>query len=114
MEIRENHKELLKGMGLKEEDFQLFDGTFVTYEYDDEKGVRIYDPYYRTSYNEYIGIDGWSSWSSEQDTFMSDILKGAKGEATRREESSPKPSHDEISQSLQGRFGEKTTTDDDQ
>ena len=107
MEIKEDHKELLKGMGLKEEDFKLFDGKFVNYEYDDEKGVRIYDPYYRTSYNEYIGVDGWSSWSYEKDTFMSDILKGTKKEAARRDGPSPKPSQDEISQSLQEKFGEK-------
>jgi len=107
MEIKEDNKELLKGMGLKEEDFKLFDGKYVNYEYDDEKGVRIYDPLYRTSYNEYIGVDGWSSWSYEKDTFMSDILKGTKKEAARREGPSPKSSQDEISQSLQEKFGEK-------
>jgi hypothetical protein len=107
MDIKEDHKELLKGMGLKEDDFKLFDGKFVTYEHNDEKGVRIYDPYYRTSYDEYIGVDGWSSWSSEEDTFMSDILKESKKEAVRREEVSPKPSQGEISQSLQEKFGEK-------
>jgi hypothetical protein len=107
MDIEDDHKELLKSMGLKEEDFKLFDGKFVAYEYNDEKGVRIYDPYYRTSYNEYIGVDGWSSWSYEEDTFMSDILKESQKEATRRDGSSPKPSHDEISQSLQEKFGEK-------
>jgi hypothetical protein len=49
MEIREEHKALLKILGLKEEDFELFDDKFVRYEYDEEKGVRLYDPYYETS-----------------------------------------------------------------
>lgn len=74
MKIREDHKRLLKELGLKDEDFGLFDGKFVTYEVDGEKGVRLYDPYYSTSYSEYIDVNGWSAWSSEQDTFMSRIL----------------------------------------
>ena len=114
MEIKDDHKELLRGMGLKDEDFKLFGGIFFDYEYDDEKGVRIYDPYYRTSYNEYIGVDGWSSWSYEEDTFMSDILKGVNKEASRRSSSGAKPSQEEISQSLREKFREKISTDDDQ
>ena len=77
MEISKDHKDLLMELGLKEEDFPHFDGKIVSYEYDEAKGVRLYDPYYRTSYDEYIGIDGWSSWSSESDRFMSTILKDA-------------------------------------
>jgi len=111
MEIKEDHKELLKGMGLKEDDLKLFDGKYVNYEYDEMKGVRIYDPYYKTSYNEYINVDGWSSWSSEGNTFMSDILKGAREEAERREKMSPKPSHEDITQSLGEKFGKKTIPD---
>ena len=110
-EIKEEHKALLKGMGLKEEDLKLFDGKYVNYEYDELKGVRIYDPYYKTSYDEYIDVDGWSSWSSEADTFMSDILKGATEEAKRREEISPKPSNEDIAQSLEEKFGKKTKSD---
>ena len=91
MEIKSEHKELLKKMGLKEEDFELFDGKDVRYEVDQEKGARIYDPYYVTSYNEYIASDGWSSWSSENDTFMSDILRGARKTATEMENRSPRP-----------------------
>ena len=53
MDIKPEHKELLKSLGLKEEDFSLFDGKDVRYEVDEEKGVRIYDPYYTTSYDEY-------------------------------------------------------------
>ena len=78
LEIPEEHKDLLKLLGLKEEDFSRFDGKYVTYEYDHEKGVRLYDPYYDTSFNEYIGVDGWSAWSSEEDTFMTDIMAKAR------------------------------------
>jgi hypothetical protein len=111
MEIKREHKVLLKGMGLEEEDFELFDGDFVRYEYDEEKGVRLYDPYYRTSYNEYIGVDGWSSWSFEGDEFMSRILKGAKAEAERRESLSTKPTSQELSESLAKKFGKKISPD---
>ena len=104
MKIKENHKKLLKALGLREEDFELFDGKFVRYEYDAEKGARIYDPYYATSYDEYIDISGWSSWSSEKDTFMSDILKPAKEEMHRREALSPKPDQAEISEFLEKKF----------
>ena len=107
MKIKGEHKELLKGLGLKEEDFRLFDGKNVRYDYDPEKGVRIYDPYYATSYNEYIDVDGWSSWSVENDTFMSDILKGAQEEMNRREALSPKPDQEETIKALQKKFGGK-------
>jgi len=86
MEIDEAHKTLLKSLGLTDEDFTRFDGKFVRYEFDAEKGVRLYDPYYMTSYQEYIGIDGWSAWSSEQDTFQSNILKRSNiNSAVRRD-----------------------------
>ena len=111
MEIKQEHKALLKGMGLKEEDFEQFDGQFVQYEFDEEKGVRLYDPYYRTSYDEYIDADGWSAWSSEKDTFMSNILKDARKKAEESEKISPKPTEEEISRSLQKKFGEKVTSD---
>jgi len=111
MEIKEEHKELLKALGLKEEDFELFDGRYVRYEYDRKKGVRIYDPYYATSYNEYIDVDGWSSWSMENDTFMSDILKGAQDEMRRREALSPKPEQGEIEEALKKKFGGKRGDD---
>ena len=111
MDIKEEHKALLKGMGLKEEDFERFDGKFVRYEFEEEKGVRLYDPYYRTSYNEYIDADGWSAWSSEKDTFMSNILKGAIEEAERKEKMSPKPSHEEIARSLEAKLGGKVERD---
>ncbi|MFC1824445.1 hypothetical protein ACFL9T_17180, partial [Thermodesulfobacteriota bacterium] len=106
MEIKEEHKALLVSMGLNEGDFDVFDGKHVSYEYDDQRGIRLYDPLYRTSYDEYIDVDGWSSWSSEGDTFMSDILKGAKEEAERREKLSVKPAQDEVDQTLQNKFGE--------
>jgi hypothetical protein len=107
MHIDEKHKNLLIALGLKEEDFNLFDGTTVTYEYDGSKGVRLYDPYYSTSYSEYIDVDGWSSWSTEQDSFTSDILNQAKAEAERREKLSPKPTQDELAQSMKVKFGKE-------
>jgi hypothetical protein len=104
MEIKKEHKELLKTMGLVEEDFERFDGKLVRYEYDETRGVRLYDPYYRTSYDEYIGIDGWSAWSSEKDTFMTDILQGAKEEARRREALSATPDAEEMADALRKKF----------
>jgi hypothetical protein len=92
-------------MGIKEEDFSLFDGKTVTYEFDAKKGVRLYDPYYSTSYTEYIDVDGWSSWSMEQDSFTADILYEAKAEAERREKLSPRPTQEEIAQSIKVKFG---------
>ena len=111
MEIKSEHKELLKKLGLKEEDFKLFDGRDVCYEVDEEKGVRIYDPYYETSYDEYIASDGWSSWSSENDTFMSDILREARKKAAEMENRSPRPAEEEIAQDLKTKFGETDSSD---
>ena len=105
MDIPEEHREHLKALGLGDEDFDLFDGDFVAYEYDEGKGARIYDPYYRTSYNEYIGIDGWSAWSSEKDTFMSDILKDVHEKVREVEERSSKPTEEEFSGQLRDKFG---------
>jgi hypothetical protein len=105
MEIKEAHKALLKELGLKEEDFKLFDGKVLRYEYDEKKGVRIYDPYYSTSYNEYIGIDGWSAWSVERDTFMSDILEKSKTSARQRVVGRHKPDQEKITEDLQKKFG---------
>ncbi len=111
MEIKDEHKVLLKTLGLKEEDFDRFDGKFVRYEYDDVKGVRIYDPYCATSYSEYIGIDGWSAWSTEQDTFMSDILKGARDKARQSEGKGPRPEKGEIEEALRRKFENKSKID---
>ena len=107
MTIDEKHKELLKALGLKDADFTLFDGKTVTYEFDEKKGVRLYDPYYHTSYSEYIDVDGWSSWSTEQDSFVSDILTEAKAEAQRRERLSPKPTQEELAHSIKVKFGKQ-------
>ena len=107
MHINEKHKKLLMELGLKEEDFTLFDGKTVTYEFDGSKGVRIYDPYYSTSYKEYIDVDGWSSWSMEHDSFTSDILHEAKAEAERREKLSPKPTQEELAHSIKVKFGKQ-------
>jgi hypothetical protein len=107
MHIDEKHKKLLIALGLKAEDFLLFDGKSVTYEFHEEKGVRLYDPYYATSYSEYIDVDGWSSWSTEQDTFTSDILHEAKAEAERREKLSPKPTQQELARSIKVKFGKE-------
>jgi hypothetical protein len=107
MNIDETHKKFLIALGLKEEDFNLFDGKTVTYEFDGSKGVRIYDPYYSTSYKEYIDVDGWSSWSTEQDSFISNILHEAKAEAERREKLSPKPTQEELTHSIKVKFGKE-------
>jgi hypothetical protein len=107
MEIKPEHKPLLIALGLKEEDFARFDGKQVRYEYDEEMGVRIYDPFYRTSYNEYIGIDGWSAWSEEQDTFMTDILKSAREKALAKEKSASGTTQEEITHVMKAKFGGK-------
>jgi hypothetical protein len=105
MEIKGEHRKLLLDMGLKEEDFNLFDGKGVSYEYDEEKGLRIFDPYCRTSYPEYIDVDGWSSWSSEQQPFESNIIPPAKAEAQRRAEASPRATHEELAEAMKKKFG---------
>ena len=107
MEIKEGHKKALIALGIREEDFRLFDGKTVTYEFDERRGVRLYDPYYHTSYTEYIDVDGWSSWSAEQDPFTSEILHEAKAEAERREKLSPKPTQEEIAHSIKVKFGKQ-------
>jgi hypothetical protein len=111
MDINDDHKKLLKSLGLKEEDFERFDGTFVTYEFDPVKGVRLYDPDYETSYDEYIDVDGWSAWSSEQNTFMRDILKGTREEVERREKMDRKLSQEALEESIERKFGKKTKPD---
>jgi hypothetical protein len=105
MEIKDNHKTLLLKLGLKEGDFKLFDGKQVTFEFQEDKGVRLYDPYYQTSYSEYIGVDGWSAWSSEEDRFMSQVFIAAKKEAARREK--VKPSQEEFASALEKKFSQK-------
>jgi hypothetical protein len=93
MMVKEEHKDLLRELGLKDEDFDKFDGRYVRYEFDEKRGVRIYDPWYQTSYNEYIDSDGWSAWSDEEDTFMSDMLKASRPavEASKISHAPPDP-----------------------
>jgi hypothetical protein len=74
MKIPEEHKELLRGMGITSEEFDHFDGNILTYEYDLHKGVRIYDPLHKTSTTHYIDIDGWTPWSNEEDDFMAQLF----------------------------------------
>ncbi len=102
MEIKEEHKKLLIKLGLTEEDFKLLDSKHVAYEFQEDKGVRLYDPYYQTSYSEYIGVDGWSAWSSEEDRFMSQVFAAAKEETKGREET--KPSQEELATALEKKF----------
>jgi hypothetical protein len=83
MEINEGHRKALIALGIKEEDFRLFDGKTLTYEFDERRGVRLYDPYYHTSYTEYIDVDGWSSWSAEQDPPRSFTKRRRKRNAGR-------------------------------
>jgi len=104
MEIDRAHRALLKGMGLTEEDFTRFDEKFVRYEFDAEKGVRLYDPYYMTSYNEYIGIDGWSAWSSENDTFQSDILKRSRERLEKEKRERTGRDNADVSDALRKKF----------
>lgn len=111
MNVKEEHKPLLKELGLKDEDFERFDGEFVRYEYDEQKGVRIYDPYYETAYDEYIGIDGWSAWSVENDTFMSDILKKTHAKLQMTATDRPKASEEEIREALEKKFGKKKASE---
>ena len=111
MEIKKEHKELLKEIGLKEDDFKLFDDKFLRYEFDEKMGVRIYDPYYQTSYDEYIGIDGWSAWSEEKDTFMSDILKGVGAKVGKKAGIADKSDQKKITEALQQKFKKKANTD---
>ncbi len=110
MNVKEEHKPLLKNLGLKDEDFERFDGEFVRYEFDEQKGVRIYDPYYETTYDEYIGIDGWSAWSDENDTFMSDILKKTHEQLQMTSKDRPKTSGEEIEEALKKKFEKKKTS----
>lgn len=107
MEMKPEHKKLLLAIGLRDEDLLLLDGDKVGYEFDPERGVRIYDPYYRTSYPEYIDLDGWSAWSSEQDTFHSGVLKETLPEAARRIKMSPVPGPEEIEAAMKKRFRKK-------
>jgi hypothetical protein len=112
MDVKEEHKSLLKDLGLKDEDFERFDGEFVRYEYDEQKGVRIYDPYYETSYDEYIGIDGWSSWSVENDTFMSDFMKKTHEQVQISMTDRPKATDEDIREALEKKFGKKKTSEE--
>ena len=104
MNINDEHRRLLLQLGLRAEDLSLFDGKEVRYEFDPDKGVRIFDPHYKTSYPEYIDVDGWSAWSSEQDTFQGTILKETLPEAERRAKTDPKPSPEEIEAVMNKRF----------
>jgi len=105
MEIKDEHKKLLRDMGLTEEDFKLVDGKNVSYEYDEHMGVRLYDPDYMTSYPEYIDVDGWSSWSSEMVSFQRNIIPPAQAEANRRAKESPRPTQDELAEAIKKKFG---------
>ena len=105
--MEEADKALLRELGLTEEDFDRFDGTSVRYECDEKMGVRIYDPYYRTSYREYIGIDGWSAWSSERDTFMSDILRKTHADLQQAAGDRQARDPDRFTDALQKKFGTK-------
>ena len=113
MEITEEHKDLLKQLGLTDEDFERFDGNQVRYEYDATRGVRIYDPFYQTSYNEYIGIDGWSAWSSEHDTFMSDVLEVSRKSLGSRETPQGASRQKEIEEALKKKFSPPSKTESD-
>ena len=105
--IKEEHKVKLREMGLEEKDFALFNGKDVAYEFDEERGVRIYDPYYATSYDGYIEVDGWSSWSSGRDTFMQDIQRKASPYPEGRQGAVSELDQEVITQTLKKKFGSK-------
>ena len=105
--IKEEHKEMLLEIGLQEKDFALFDGKDVAYEFDEERGVRIFDPCYATSYEGYIEVDGWSSWSSAHDNFMQNIQTKATSHSMEKKESPSGLDQDEITQALKKKFGSK-------
>jgi hypothetical protein len=105
--IKEEHKEMLREIGLEEKDFALFNGKDVAYEFDEERGVRIYDPYYATSYEGYIEVDGWSSWSSAQDTFMQNIQRKIPSDSRKKQEAVSESDHEVITQALKKKFGSK-------
>ncbi len=105
MEIQEEHRHLLLKLGLKERDFKLFDGRHVTYEFQEGKGVRLYDPYYQTSYEEYIGLDGWSAWSSEEDRFISRVVTAARRKVEAEEKT--KTGREELVKALEKKFSKK-------
>jgi len=110
MDIKGEHKSLLLSLGLREEDFLRFDDKNVRYEYDAEKGVRLYDPYYQTSYEEYIGVDGWSAWSTEKDDFMRGILEGLEDD--RAKTAVPVEQYrKEVTEALKKKFGGKAEED---
>jgi hypothetical protein len=111
MEIKEEHRRLLKTLGLKDRDFELFDGKFVRYEFDEKRGVRIYDPYYTTSYEEYIDSDGWSAWSEEGDTFMSSLLGTSQDMEPQSRTGDVREDQKKITEALQKKFGKKTEAD---
>jgi hypothetical protein len=105
--IKEEHKGLLREIGLEEEDFALFDGKDVAYEFDEDKGIRLYDPYYATSYDGYIEVDGWSSWSSGRDTFMQDIQSKASPCPEGRQGAVSELDQEVITRALKKKFGSK-------
>ena len=113
MDIKEEHRILLKDLGLKEDDFELFDGKEVSYEFDEEKGVRLYDPNYLTSYNEYIDVDGWSAWSSEGDTFMSQVLEKAWAETEKKLKAGQRTSEEQIKEGMMKKFGADADSESD-
>ena len=105
MEIEDEHKKLLLKLGLKEGDFKLFDGKHVTFEFRQDKGVRLYDPYYQTSYSEYIGVDGWSAWSTEEDRFLGRVFKQARREVEKRDKRMP--TQEDLPTALERKFPKK-------
>ena len=103
MEMNKEHRTLLLAMGLTEEDLRLMDGVQVSYEFDEKLGVRLFDPDSMTSYGEYIDIEGWSAWSSEDDTFIRPALDRAWKSFGEREK--VPMSEDEFARKMGAKFG---------
>jgi hypothetical protein len=105
--IKEEHKAMLRELGLEEKDFGLFNGKDVAYEFDEKRGIRIYDPYYATSYDGYIEVDGWSCWTSSRDTFMQNIQSKASPSPEGRQGAVSELDQEVITRALKKKFGSK-------
>ncbi len=107
MNIPEKDRRILQSLGVQGDEFSLFDGVNLTYESDPEKGIRLYDPYYRTSCTLYIAVDGWTSWSGEDDRFMEQLFPEGLPSRPSDEETRLSPAQVE---ELKKKYQDKTNT----
>ena len=74
--MEEKHKELLRTIGVLEEEFELFDGRNLKYEYDPQKGVRLYDPFTETSTEPLCGYRWMDFLERRRGRFHGDSFPG--------------------------------------